>query len=41
MCLSSVRHMAMLHDRVSLRVPYNSQVRFDHGQSTRVCLVAV
>ncbi|KHG13698.1 hypothetical protein F383_18025 [Gossypium arboreum] len=33
--------MAMLHGRVSPRAPYNSQVRFDHGQNTRACLMAL
>ncbi|KHF97651.1 Exosome complex component RRP43 [Gossypium arboreum] len=59
MCLSHVRHTAMLHSRVSPRVPYNcksgsstakaqghvasrvAQVRFDHGQGTQACLVAM
>ncbi|KHG30557.1 hypothetical protein F383_13091 [Gossypium arboreum] len=31
----------MLRGRVSLGVPYNSQVRLDHGQGTRACLVAM
>ncbi|KHG17072.1 hypothetical protein F383_21497 [Gossypium arboreum] len=41
MCLSRVRHTAMLHGRVSPRVPYNSQVSLNHGQGARACLVAV